>query len=629
MPYRADIDGLRAVAVLGVVAFHFGIGSLVGGGYVGVDLFFVISGYLITARLFSEMQEGRHDIATFYERRIRRIFPALVVVLSATLVIACWMRPLVDLVQTGEGVAAAALSFSNISFYRTSGYFDEKVAGNPALHTWSLAVEEQFYLLLPMFMHALRRLSRKQLMAAIAGLSIISLLASEAMLDRDRDAAFYLMPFRAWELLLGSLLALARPASRRGPGMELLALAGLASIVFAIVDYDSRTRFPGFSALLPCLGGLALIHAGSGSGTLVSRLLSCAPLRFIGLISYSLYLVHWPLMILAGSLTRVGAGTPGMKAALMTVAILLATLSWYFVERPFRRKTGSTDKHKNSILMAGGASMLALAAAGSLLPPVLQAALPLSPATGQTLAYLADSPERFMHGPCFLTPESVGAAAFDFASCLSISPGQKNVLILGDSHAAHLRPGLSAEFPHIHFLQATAVGCKPLVSSQGAARCTTLRDQVIDQWLPLHRVDTIVVSARWSRSDIAAFAATAGRLKEYADRVVMLGPTPEYDRPLASLLAWEQQQGLHEGSFARGFLRPGPAPLDATLAALALPAGVSYVSSYQAFCQPECRVRTVAGAPMQFDYGHLTREGSAVLAQALAGHLAGLRSSLR
>ena len=621
MPYRPDIDGLRAIAVLAVVAFHYGVGNRVGGGYVGVDLFFVISGYLITGRLFADFSAGRHDIAGFYEKRIRRIFPALIVVLLFTLVGACWLRPLVDLPSTGQSVTAAALSFSNIFFFRTSGYFDEKLIGNPVLHTWSLAVEEQFYLLLPLLMPALCRLSRKQAMAVILALGSASLLASEWMLGQDRDAAFYLVPFRAWELLLGSLLAVAGPTGAGNrTARELLALAGLAGIAFSVVAYDSHTRFPGFAALLPCLGALALIHTGSGTGTWVSRMLSSPPLRFIGLISYSLYLVHWPLMIFAGSLTRIGAETPGIKLGLLATAIVLAALSWRFVERPFRRKVGPSAR--NPTLVAGGAAMLALAAVGGLLPAAWQMARPLSLQSERTLAYLADSPEHFMRSdPCFLTPASGTDAAFDSTGCLALAPDRPNVLILGDSHAAHLRAGLAAEFPHLHLLQATAVGCKPLVSGKGVSRCTALRDRVMDQWLPAHGLDTIVVSARWSASDAASFVATARHLKQYADRVVMIGPTPEYDRPLAGLLAREQQQGMPEGSLARGFLRPGPRRIDAMLAGLALPDGVTYVSPYRALCRSRCQVRTEEGAPLQFDYGHLTREGSAVLVHLLGSQL--------
>ena len=298
LKYRAYIDGLRAIAVLAVLFFHADIGC--GGGYVGVDVFFVISGYLITGLILKDLDGGQFQLVKFWERRVRRILPAVAVVLLACLATGWFLLFSLDFKELGESVLAQALLVSNIYFWRESGYFAQAAEMKPLLHTWSLAVEEQFYLLFPFLLIAFKRFSRKSLVPGILLLCCISFSLSVYCSYRHASVNFYFLPTRAWELLLGSFLA-AIPAQRTSTRWltESLSSGGLLAILCAVFFYGPDTRFPGISALLPCVGAALIIWANDHTLTCVGKLLAIRPVVFIGLISYSLYLWHWPMLVFA------------------------------------------------------------------------------------------------------------------------------------------------------------------------------------------------------------------------------------------------------------------------------------------------------------------------------------------
>lgn len=335
MKHRSDIDGLRAVSIIPVLLFHAEIPG-VGGGFVGVDVFFVISGYLITALIAEEMRQDRFSLTGFYERRIRRILPALLVMLLASGVVGSVLLLPVDFREFSDSLTAAVLSVSNIFFWRQSGYFDDQALMKPLLHTWSLAVEEQFYLFFPLYLMAVLRWGRGRWVAAVLPVALLSLALSVYGVAHKPDAAFYLLPTRAWELLVGSLLALgAVPAFRGRMANELGGLLGLGLIGWSVFTFSDHTPFPGLNALYPCLGAALVIHTGA-AGTLVGRLLATGPLVFVGLISYSLYLWHWPVLVFANYHAMAPLGAAETAAALAACAGL-AVLSWRFVETPLRR----------------------------------------------------------------------------------------------------------------------------------------------------------------------------------------------------------------------------------------------------------------------------------------------------
>jgi peptidoglycan/LPS O-acetylase OafA/YrhL len=367
--YRADIDGLRAIAVLSVVFFHAGLG--VGGGFVGVDVFFVISGFLITSLILRDLDRGSFSIVEFWERRARRIFPALAVVVIVTLIAGWFLMLPFGLQVIGQSAVALTVFASNIQFWRTSGYFDPAAEENPLLHTWSLSVEEQFYLIVPLLLCLVFALRFQRRLGLILGVGVLaSFLVSVYYLGRDPKGAFYLLPSRAWELGAGSLLVLARPVSNsafRG----LMAWLGLASVLYACFFYDAHTAFPGFAAIMPVMGAVLLIWAGMTGGaadeskpTLVQRFLEAKLLVGIGLLSYSFYLWHWPFFAFHRYLFSDSPGVP-LALGYIILALLISIASLKYIERPFRERRWAQSR-KKVFLFTGLVSLLVMIAGLSL-----------------------------------------------------------------------------------------------------------------------------------------------------------------------------------------------------------------------------------------------------------------------
>jgi peptidoglycan/LPS O-acetylase OafA/YrhL len=332
--YRAEIDGLRALAVVPVILFHAGF-ELFSGGFVGVDVFFVISGYLITKILIEDIENDRFSFLSFYERRARRILPALFFVMFVSIPFAwIWMLPS-QMTDFSQSLVAVSLFGSNVLFWRESGYFDSAAEEKPLLHTWSLAVEEQYYVLFPIFLFLAWGYGKNRVFWMIVVMASISLLLSEWGWRNSAIANFYLAPTRAWELFAGSIAAFV--VLKRGVQKnEFLSLLGLAAIVFSIFAYDESTPFPSLYALVPVLGVVMLI-CFAGKETVTARLLSTKVFVGIGLISYSAYLWHQPLFAFA-RIRLIEHPSPAWMVALSVTSIVLAYLSWRYVEQPFRNK---------------------------------------------------------------------------------------------------------------------------------------------------------------------------------------------------------------------------------------------------------------------------------------------------
>ncbi|MCX6856594.1 MAG: acyltransferase family protein, partial [Verrucomicrobia bacterium] len=373
--YRRDIDGLRGLSVLLVVLFH-ATGS-VRGGFVGVDVFFVISGYLISGILLREMESGTFSFAAFWERRLRRIMPASVVMSLITLGLGVIILLPEDLVGLGRSLMAHTMMASNIYFWQDSGYFAAASDQKPLLHTWSLAVEEQFYLGFPILCWVIWRwclqrgtavVLREYFFKAFTVLMLFSFVVSVVMINRDSSAAFYLLPSRAWELLLGACLACCPPQRLQMPIQYCRALAvlGLGMILGCAIQYRDSMPFPGFLALPPCIGAVFLIWANA-SGQLrdsrfwLSKLMESRLLVGLGVISYSLYLWHWPFLAfweyLDVSFSK--ATSHVVRLTLMLLALGLAYASWRWVETPFR-KSGRVFTTRTSIFMVAVTSLVVL-----------------------------------------------------------------------------------------------------------------------------------------------------------------------------------------------------------------------------------------------------------------------------
>jgi peptidoglycan/LPS O-acetylase OafA/YrhL len=338
--YRSEIDGLRALAVVAVILFHAGFKTF-SGGFVGVDVFFVISGYLITSIILSEKREGTFTLMGFYERRARRILPALFTVLLVCVPFAwVWMLPS-DMKVFSKSVVAVAVFASNILFWRESGYFEKAAELKPLLHTWSLGVEEQYYVLFPLFLLIAWRFDKHRVIIILAAIALISLLVAQWGTYYMPEATFYLFPTRSWELLIGAMVAYSLFPSGRIEGnttlsAQLFSLAGFVLVAYAVFGFDSTTPFPGAYALLPTLGA-ALIIIYATPETLVHKLLSVKPMVGIGLVSYSAYLWHQPLFAFARH-GNIGVPNVELFFGLSSCTFVLAYVTWKYVETPFRSR---------------------------------------------------------------------------------------------------------------------------------------------------------------------------------------------------------------------------------------------------------------------------------------------------
>lgn len=434
--YRPDIDGLRSIAVVPVVLFHLGAAG-VPGGFAGVDVFFVISGFLITSILRREIEEGRFSIWDFYDRRIRRILPALFAVMAVTLVAVAVVFTPEDLNKAGQSAVAATLFASNVLFFLEAGYFEAAAYSKPLLHTWSLAVEEQFYIAVPILLILLARWGRRPVVW-IAALTGLSFLLSATTTAQMASAAYYLLPWRAWELGIGALLAYGvGPTLTARPWREAAAAFGLGLILFAVLTFDRNTAFPGAAALAPTLGAALVIQAGRFGPTAVGQALSTALPVWIGKLSYSFYLWHWPLIVIFVYWTM---GMPDLweGTVLFFAALGLSVLSLRFVERPFRRPSQGIGRRRAVFWGAGGAMAASLAVGGVI---VLTNGVParLSPELREVATFVHDRDPRISE--CFRQKERDQSWT---TPCIygDAEAGPARIALWGDSQGPALVPAL-------------------------------------------------------------------------------------------------------------------------------------------------------------------------------------------
>lgn len=614
--YRPDIDGLRAVAIVPVVAYHLRL-PLVTGGFAGVDVFFVISGFLVGSLILREIGAGAFTFADFYRRRIARIVPALLAVAVATLGAGWRFLPPPDYEQLALSVLAAVGSVSNIFFWQRTSYFDPALDGAPMLHTWSLGVEEQFYVVAPVLLLLATRLRAAALKAAVAGVSALSFVLCVAATSRAPEAAFYLLPFRFWELGLGLLVALRLvPVPRRRVARAGAGLTGLALIAASTLVYTSATPFPGVAALAPCLGAAMVIHAGlDGEPALPNRLLGWGPVRFVGLVSYSLYLWHWPFIVLQTSDAAFFADGDKLRSKLGLFAIVftVAVLSWRFVERPARE--AARGRPASVIVPWASAAALVAAVCGVVLA-FSGFADRYPPEAARLAAYPADDFGHFRRKRCFITQED-RLADFDARACLAPAPDKPNELLLGDSHAAHLWHGLSSVLPGVNFEEAAVAGCPPTIVDPGRSKpfCRDVMDGVYAS-LKDRPPAKLILAARWRPNDVEPLAETLRRVRAMGVRTVLIGPIVQYGYALPRLLA----DGIRFGDPDRAsrFRDREAEALDVRLGALARSAGVDYISLQALLCGSDrCVTLDDERAPLQFDGGHLTAGGSTFVARKL------------
>ncbi|MDK2351642.1 MULTISPECIES: acyltransferase family protein [Pseudomonas aeruginosa group] len=623
--YRRDIDGLRAVAVLSVVAFH-AFPEWFGGGFIGVDVFFVISGFLISSIIFEGLEKGSFRFADFYIRRVRRIFPALLLVLAASGAVG-WVILLPDEYgQLGKHIAAGAGFVSNLVLWSEAGYFDGAAGLKPLLHLWSLGVEEQFYIVWPLLAWiAWRfRLGFLWLVVLLAGASFgLSLYR----LESDPVAAFYSPLARFWELLAGAGLAVLsvryRHGLRRRPeftaAASLLSTGGLLLLAGGFAAIDKSSAFPGAWALLPVSGAVLLIAAGEGAW--FNRIVLSHPLLvWIGLISYPLYLWHWPLLVFA-RITEGGVPAPELRAALAVVSVALAWATYRLVEKPIRRGEpifayavvplavmAVCGVFGYKIHMSGGVA--------ERFPKLIQ---------GLT-QYRFPYAESYREGSCFLRPEQ-GAEAF--RECPPDAVGRRGRLLLwGDSHAAHLYPGYKAIYGgEFGIVQRTASGCPPMpgIDVESRVHCRAINDEVMS-FVAASRPDKVVLAAIWTSYDLSRLEDTVGRLRAAGvGEIDLVGPVPQWRDGLPKQLYLRFRDSMSHRVPVRmsSGLDERFMGVDDILREKAVALGVNYISPRRILCDDEgclTRLGDTGDQLTAWDYGHLTDAASVFLVGRFAAY---------
>lgn len=642
MKYRPEIDGLRAIAVISVILFHASIPGFQG-GFVGVDIFFVISGYLITTLILNDLRDGKFSLLNFWERRARRILPPLIAILAISIPFAWHFMLPAELKDYGQSLVAVAFFSANILFWRENSYFAGPADEKPLLHTWSLAVEEQFYLLFPLLLLLIWRQHRFWLWVGM--LALISFVASDWATQFAPNAGFFLLPFRAWELLAGSLAAIWLSGQTRPVKSDAMVALGIILIAVSMLTLSGASAFPGRAALLPVAGTLLIILFAQGNSTL-RKALSHRLIVGVGLISYSLYLWHQPIFAFL-RLRNFGHLDPAHVLFSLPIIGFLAWASWKYIEQPWRRPSArrsvlfSTMAVSLSVFVGIGVTLhLANGAPGRLPAPALQQLARIE--TGGM--------------PCHDVDHAAYLKLGQFCR-LGDPDAPVTMLLLGDSHAGHLAASLDA-FGRANgqaFGSLTASWCTPLLGMETDApsRGTECDELMQAGWAQLDatpQIELVILAAQWTNfttggrfgvAPVAYFDAesnyvsiaqnpsvftratkrTADRLRLIGRRVVIVGPVPEYEIHMPKELArvlWRQKK-IPDNQFLSKTLYESRAASVNTIFSTSDPIFTALVDPGKIFCVlGTCRVAGPDGEPYYRDPSHLSEAGADLIVAQIA-----------
>ena len=644
--YRADIDGLRAFAVLAVVAFH-AFPSSVKGGFIGVDVFFVISGYLITTIIFENLDRGTFSLAEFYVRRIKRIFPALILVLATSFLLGWFTMLAVEYKQLGKHIAAGAGFISNIVFWNEAGYFDNTADTKPLLHLWSLGIEEQFYIVWPLLLWTAWK-QKFNLLTVTLFITIASFVLNLKGIKQDAVAAFYSPQTRFWELLSGSLLAwftlykddifaiikdkidILFPYivynEKQGPESKMLAnvlsFAGLLFLLYGFWRINKELNFPGKWALIPVIGALLLLIAGS-KAWINKTILSNKVAVWFGLISFPLYLWHWPLLFFARKVEN-EIPISNIRIAAIFLSVVLAWLTYKLVERPIR--FGKNSKVKVTVLVilmafAGYVGYITYSRDGLKFRTINK----INDSVNEALSY--DQKKGFRGGECFI--DDVDEKTNKFSSvCGEKRSGIPSLLIWGDSHSASLYRGFEsfAKSEKYALYQFTASGCPPILDFYISKRKECINsNKFVYKEIERLKPNTIVLSAYWSmydgtdgweNLDTDKLVATISKLKSLGIKnITIIGHLPVYSLVQAEMLKRKFEWSKVDTVTYKNF-KPTAKLADDKIKNIALNHGINFISPLEILCQSSGCLISIPGdniVPLSFDYGHLTTNGSEFL----------------
>lgn len=546
MTYRRDIDGLRAIAVLAVVLYHAGVPWLAG-GFAGVDVFFVISGYLITGLIAERVRTGTFSIIDFYERRARRLLPALFAMLAVVSALSLWLLFPLELKELNFHLRGAILFASNFTLAEETNYFARAAETKPLLHTWSLAVEEQFYLVFPLLLIVAARWGARKTVWIVAGLAAASLISAIVLAPIDPAVAFFMPQYRFWELAVGALLALGAIPERwrTSGGTAVSGIFGLVFIAASMGPLPWSLPVPGLGVAIPVLGTALLIWSGSGPA---ARLLSTAPFVATGLISYSLYLWHWPLLVFLPIWLGREAEVSEVAAA-VALSGLIAVLSWRFIEQPVRhRQIFAVRPRLFAASTVGGLALIAVTLAGDWTD-----GLPgrFSKQTAAALSVQDDWLRGKAAGCLRRAPRMVRTgdpAELRRMACKIGDPAAPVDFILwGDSHASALQPGLetAAIKAGRRGLVLTHSSCAPLPGYPRNAQSKKMKgcgkfNLMVREMLARGKISTVVLGARWraiEAEDTGLLPDLVTSLDADGLDIIMVGQVPELRHDLPTTVA--------------------------------------------------------------------------------------------
>ena len=627
--YRSDIDGLRAVAVLPVIFFHIGF-PFFSGGYVGVDVFFVISGYLITSIILKGPEKGSFSLKGFYINRARRLLPALSFMLAITIPIALIVMLPANLDAFFRSVIATLFFSSNLYFWRQTNYFSDAAELQPLIHTWSLGIEEQYYLLFPIFLIFLWK--RKKILIPTA-ISLVFLLSfvfgtwGPELFNFSRATAYYLLPTRGWEILLGSISALFlyNKAFTESPLFyhcrSILSLIGFGMIFYAILMFSPSTPYPSTYTLMPTVGTFLIIVFNSKSSFL-HKLLSINLLVYVGLLSYSAYLWHQPLIALSRHYLL---DFPGITTNLLIVILtfVMAYISYKFVETPLRNKQKTSNTRFTRVIGFAITVIIIISISGISLKGFENYYLKYrtSPDSMQVLDYLnykntSKYKAEYSDGECFYDSTQFSFRDFNQEKCLRLSENN-NILLVGDSFAAMYSGALKRKYPDTNLIQATPTHCKPFIGlKSGHKNCIDLYDYLYEEFLPINapKIDGIIISARWDLEDLEPLLQTINFINELGIKIFLLGPTPEFSIDLPAIISKKifENKKLDDVAFSsHQVLKVHNSMIDFVSN---YEGELNFFSPYNVLCpDSSCNLILPSMIPIIFDYGHYTAEGASLV----------------
>lgn len=614
--YRPDIDGLRAIAVLSVVMFH-AFPNLLTGGFIGVDVFFVISGYLISTIIFENLNNKKFNFLQFYARRIKRIFPAVILVLIISYVIGWFVLLPQDYEQLGKHIAAGAGFISNIASLTEAGYFDTSAEMKPLLHLWSLGIEEQFYILWPLLLWLIWGRNNRTLSIIIL-LIVLSFYLNIKGVKENITTTFYSPHTRFWEILCGGLIAWISTSKNNHINKNKLiinntfSIIGLVLLAYGFLKINEKFSFPGLWAVIPVVASALLIH--SGPNTWVNKkILSNNLAVWFGLISFPLYLWHWPLLTFA---RIIEGGTPSYKIRIFIVilSILLAWITYKYLEQPIR----FGKKNKITIVQLSIA-MLIIGCIGLATYKYEGFSFRFPKMVQNLIDFRFDYRTAYRSGTCFLDPEQNHTS---FETCDSTKSNERETILLwGDSHAAHLYPGYKASYGKTHnIIQRTASGCPPILDFIVDSRphCKEINKNVLKS-LNGNLPDKVVLAAIWTDYNLDKLDITIRKIKKSGvNNIQLIGPVPQWNDGLPKQLYMyfnkniphriprRMNDGLNNNFFET----------DRLLKIKSQSLNIVYISAKDILCNNDgCITRTgdLQEDLTAWDYGHLTTKGSEFL----------------